>query len=108
MTLKAKVLICALSGAMVGFWLSEAASMLVIGSNGGSLPGIFRLVVYVAYWPSRLGGTEPFNYFQPHPDRQLLVNVAGWTAAAVFAGLLHHALVPRPRPGGSTPAEPKA
>jgi hypothetical protein len=96
MTLKARLLLYMLCGGMIGFWLSVAAVLAVVASNGlGAMPRVLELLVHLAYWPARLSGTPPEGYFQPHLLWPVVVNIVGWTASGAIGGAIHQSIVGR-------------
>jgi hypothetical protein len=93
LTLRARLLVYSLFGGMAGLCLSIAAILAVVGASGlSAMPGVLVALVHLAYWPSRLLGRLPENYFQPELVWPVLVNTFGWTTIAVLVGLLHHVL----------------
>jgi hypothetical protein len=86
-TLKVRLLLYTLFGAMGSLWLSLAAVFAALAS------GKPRALVELAYWPSRLSGIASQDYMYPKLVEPILVNILGWTTLASLVGLLHHSLV---------------
>ena len=89
MTLRSRLFLYTLFGAMGSLLLSFVAVFVVLAS------GAPRALVEVAYWPSRLCGTRPQDYMYPNLLGPIGVNIIGWTLLLDALALVHHSLAER-------------
>jgi hypothetical protein len=78
MSLRIRLLLYVLCGAMVGFWLNVAVVFLAVGAQGASAaPAGLSELVELAYWPSWVWWRDPGYYFQPNLVSPHVVNIFG-------------------------------